>query len=396
MKVFRLIACLLMFLPNTTSNLDAKEPAVTKSDAKTGEKSAKNEKTAKNKRPQVDIAILLDTSNSMDGLISQARTQLWNIVQQVAKAEKKNQKPLLRVAVFEYGNSNLPATENYLRQVVPLTDDLDKVSEGLFGLETEGGDEYCGAVIKEAVKRLDWSNNRNSYKAIYIAGNEPFSQGEVDYEESCRAAIESGIVVNTIHCGAYERGVSGQWKSGADLAEGKFMNINQDRKIVQIKTPHDAILITLNNELNQTYLWYGARVEREAYANNQILQDKNSINAGASLSRIATKAGAAYSNRGRDLVDSWKDNPKFLEKIDEKMLPEIMQKMSASERKKHISKMATKRQEIQIKINAATQQRDAFIAAQKSNQIDNESDTLGEAIGIAVQSQLQDFGFQVE
>ncbi len=396
MKALSVISCLLILLATNPTSLDATEPAIKKDNTQSVNDSKKDEKPEKNKRPPVDIAILLDTSNSMDGLISQARTQLWNIVQQVAKAEKKKQKPLLRVAVFEYGNSNLPATENYLRQVVPLTDDLDKVSEGLFGLKTEGGDEYCGAVIKEAVKRLDWSKNRNSYKAIYIAGNEPFSQGDVDYEESCLAAIETGIVVNTIHCGAYERGVSGQWKNGADLAEGKFMNINQDRKVVQIKTPHDPILITLNNELNDTYLWYGAQAEREGFAKNQILQDENSISAGASLSRIATKAGAAYSNRGRDLVDSWRDNPKFLEKIDTKLLPEAMQKMNAAEREQHIVKMASKREAIQLQINAETQKRDAFVAAQMKNQADLKSDTFGDAIGIAVQSQLQDFGFQVE
>jgi hypothetical protein len=81
------------------------------------------------KRPRVDIAILLDTSNSMDGLIDQAKKQLWTIVQQFAKAKKHGQTPVLRVALFEYGNTNLPASEGYIRQVVPLTDNLDELSE---------------------------------------------------------------------------------------------------------------------------------------------------------------------------------------------------------------------------------------------------------------------------
>ena len=64
---------------------------------------------------------------------------------------------MLRVALFEYGNIGLPASEGYIRQVVPLTDDLDNLSESLFGLTTNGGDEYCGQVIDRAVKSLDWS-----------------------------------------------------------------------------------------------------------------------------------------------------------------------------------------------------------------------------------------------
>jgi hypothetical protein len=71
----------------------------------------------------------------MDGLIGQAKSQLWNIVQQFADAKKNGMTPALRVSVFEYGNTNLPATEGYIRQVV-LTDDLDSVSQALFQLTT--------------------------------------------------------------------------------------------------------------------------------------------------------------------------------------------------------------------------------------------------------------------
>lgn len=92
-------------------------------------------------RASVDVALLLDTSNSMDGLISQAKSQLWTIVQQFASAKKHGKTPLLRVALFEYGNTNLPASEGYIRQVVGLTDDLDVLSEALFALRTRGGDE---------------------------------------------------------------------------------------------------------------------------------------------------------------------------------------------------------------------------------------------------------------
>jgi hypothetical protein len=170
------------------------------------------------RRPAVDVAILLDTSNSMDGLIDQAKNQLWTIVQQFAKAKKNGKTPVLRVALFEFGNTGLPASEGYIRQVVPLTDDLDKLSESLFALRTNGGDEYCGQVINEAVKRLDWSKEPNGYKAIFIAGNEPFTQGTVDYRKSCKRAIERGIVVNTIHCGNSQEGIKDHWQNGPQLA----------------------------------------------------------------------------------------------------------------------------------------------------------------------------------
>ena len=41
----------------------------------------------------VQVAILLDTSNSMDGLIEQAKTQLWRVVNELAITEKLMTEP---------------------------------------------------------------------------------------------------------------------------------------------------------------------------------------------------------------------------------------------------------------------------------------------------------------
>ena len=134
----------------------------------------------------IQMGILLDTSSSMDGLIDQAKTNLWKIVNEMARAKKNGVSPKLQVALFEYGNDNLPASEGYIRQIVPLTDDLDKVSEALFKLTTNGGSEYCGMVIDKATKTLGWNKSNDIYKVIYIAGNEPFNQGDVDYLKSVK------------------------------------------------------------------------------------------------------------------------------------------------------------------------------------------------------------------
>ncbi len=352
-------------------------------------------------RPTVDVAILLDTSNSMDGLISQAKSQLWSIVQQFAKAKKEGKTPSLRVSVFEYGNTNLPAREGYIRQVVQLTDDMDKVSEVLFALKTNGGDEYCGQVISQAIKRLDWSSEPNGYKAIFIAGNEPFTQGSVNYTESCKAAIENGIVINTIHCGDYQTGVNTHWKDGADLAEGTYLNIDQDRKVVHIECPQDKIIIKLNGELNKTYLWYGSADTRKSYSENQIAQDRNALSAsgpgGFGKGRGATKASSLYRNAGRDLVDTFEEDGQILSKLKKAQLPNKMQAMSASERKLHVEKMAKTRAEIKKQIGQLSVEREAF-AAQKRKEIASEAggDTFGDVIGAAVRQQLQKSGFDLQ
>jgi len=132
----------------------------------------------------IQVAILLDTSNSMDGLIEQAKTQLWKIVNQLGRADKNGQTVKLQVALYEYGKSSIPGPEGYLRMIVPLTTDLDQISEELFKLSTYGGDEYCGRVIQSALDGLQWSRSADDYKVIVIAGNEPFTQGEIDYKNA--------------------------------------------------------------------------------------------------------------------------------------------------------------------------------------------------------------------
>jgi hypothetical protein len=349
-------------------------------------------------RPAVDVAILLDTSNSMDGLISQAKSQLWTIVQQFAKAQKNGQTPFLRVALFEYGNTRLPASEGYIRQVVPLAGDLDKLSEALFALSTSGGDEYCGQVIDEAIKRLDWSKEPGAYKAIFICGNEPFTQGPVDYHAACKQAIERGIVVNTIHCGHSSAGVDGKWRDGAQLAEGEFFNIDQDRAIVYVKCPQDEVIIKLNADLNKTYLWYGTSERRDYYCANQQAQDSNALAAGEGVAarRASIKAGALYDSSGRDLVDTIKDDAKILEKLKQEELPEVLQSMAPGQRVGYVNDMAARRSELQRRIVALSAEREAYLADRASRPAEQPTSgaTLGDAIVTTLKDQLEKSGFQ--
>ena len=257
--------------------------------------------------PLIQIAILLDTSGSMNGLIEQAKIKLWAIVNQFATAKQKGRTPLLQVALYEYGKSSIPKDENYIRMIVPLSDDLDRVSKELFILRTNGGDEYCGAVIAAATQGLQWSPSNDDYKAIFICGNEPFTQGGVNYLTACKSAAGRGVIVNTIFCGPEAEGIKGMWKDGALRADGSFLSIDHNQAVAAIATPQDKIIATLGSDLNLTYVPYG-NVGAEGKA-NQILQDANSIWGSVSnmAQRAASKRSHFYRNGTWDLVDACKD-----------------------------------------------------------------------------------------
>ena len=145
----------------------------------------KKPQTSNKKKAKIQIALLLDTSNSMDGLIEQAKSQLWNIVNELGKAKCDGQNTIVEIALYEYGNDGLNGVSGFVRKVLPLTTDLDKISTQLFELQTNGGQEYCGTVINRATQQLEWSSNDNDIRMIFIAGNEPFNQGSFSYEKAC-------------------------------------------------------------------------------------------------------------------------------------------------------------------------------------------------------------------
>src|SRR5690606_34228924 len=107
----------------------------------------------------------------------QARSRLWRIVNELSGARCDGMRPRLEVALYEYGNNRLSRESHYIREVCRFTDDLDLISQNLFSLRTNGGDEYCGAVIDRALRDLDWSHHSSDLRMIFIAGNEPFTQG---------------------------------------------------------------------------------------------------------------------------------------------------------------------------------------------------------------------------
>jgi hypothetical protein len=342
----------------------------------------------------IQIAILLDASNSMDGLIGQAKTQLWKIVNELALAKRNGKTPRLEVAFYEYGKSSLPSSEGYIRQIVPLSTDLDKISDELFKLTTNGGDEYCGQVIQRATKELSWNAGPGVMKAIFIAGNEPFTQGDIDYKKTCKEAVAKGIVVNTIFCGNEKEGISTKWKDGAELADGSFMNIDQNQKVVDIKAPQDSAIMALGAQLNATYISYGsAGVARKKM---QAEQDMNAQAAApaAMVQRSVAKASVSYENASWDLVDAKKDKMVSVAEMKAEELPEEMQKMTPKEREAYVDKKNAERTGLQAKISTLNAERRKYVAdEQKKMSADN---TLDKAVIDAVRKEATKKGYQFE
>lgn len=343
---------------------------------------------AEEEQPTIQIAILLDSSNSMDGLIDQTRQQLWNVVNALADVRKDGKVPTLEVALYHYGNDSLPYSEGFNRQLTDFTTELDGVSEELFNIRTNGGQEYSGWVIESAVQQLNWVEDDDDFRAIFIAGNEPFDQGKVPWAEAVTLASRNGILVNTIYCGSAESSERSLWAEGAELASGANFNINQDRAVVVQESPYDDEIRLLNDRLNTTYIPYGDSGVRGL--TRQLEQDMNS--GAAIVTRGASKSSAYYRNSSWDLVDAFDEGAVDLATLDEEALPEELQGLSLEKKEEYIAATQAERAAIQAQIRELTAKREDYIRKLPTDD-PNPQDTLDYAMIQALRTQLAKKGF---
>ena len=79
---------------------------------------------AADKPRDIDVAALLDTSGSMDGLIESAKIKLWAIVNDLAKIQPT---PTPRAGPYQYGNDGLPHDTGWVRTESQFTNALAEV-----------------------------------------------------------------------------------------------------------------------------------------------------------------------------------------------------------------------------------------------------------------------------
>jgi len=342
--------------------------------------------------PTIQIGILLDTSGSMSGLINQAKDQLWKIVNEVAKANKNNKDVVIQVGLFEYGKSSLPQYEGYLQMLTPLTSDLDKVSEKLFKLRTNGGEEYAGKVILEAVNRFAWSPNKDDMRLIIIAGNESFAQGNVPYKSAIQKAKDNGIIVNTIYCGNQEQGINLHWQDGAKLGKGKYFSINHNDRRVYVPTPYDDKIIALGKKLNSTFLTYGEKRLRVRKKEIRAAQDSNALKFSKTsyIERNLVKAKKQYTQTETDMVALYSRDKNFMNSISKDKLPDELKNKSKKEIAKILEEKRAKRESIQKQIEELETKRGNFIAKNSKES----SKDLGSAIIKSIRKEAIEHGFK--
>ena len=338
------------------------------------------------------IAILLDSSGSMEGLVDQARIQIWSVVDQIARVTRNERPVQLEIAVFQYGNTQDQESRGFVKKILGFSDDLDEVSRALFSITLKGGDEYCGEAIRQACDDLQW-NPSAAYKTVFIAGNESFDQGNTSFASVFPRLSEKSILLNTVYCQwkKAEPDEDVRWELSARLGGGTYLAIDHNHNVRDMETPFDGQFRELNRRMNDSFVWYGP--DGDKHRRNQLRQDKNAekMSATAMASRMSSKIGHLYHHVHSDLVDAMQHDVVDMATLPESKMPERLRQMTAEERAEYMEEKIAQREQVRREMATLIAKRNRWLQQQPGQ--DGSRQSWGSALEQAIAQQLADRGF---
>ncbi|HEX8285966.1 MAG TPA: vWA domain-containing protein [Pyrinomonadaceae bacterium] len=348
----------------------------------------------------LEMVFVLDTTGSMGGLIEGAKQRIWGIVNEVQQSPAR---PNVRVGLVAYRDKG----DRYVTQVLPLTNDLDKVYTTLMEYSADGGGdgpEDVRRALADGVRRAGWAKlDSNTAQIVFLVGDAPphddYAQ-EPDTLSTAAEAVSAGMVVNTIQCGADPQTQS-VWQQIARRGEGQYFRIAQDGGVQTVSTPYDARLSELGNKLGATYLAYGGGAGpagdyfRGRAAEVQASTEATVANA-APMTAQAERAVNKALNRDAyvgDLLQSIENGTVKLDEVKSDDLPADLKKLPAAERKKEVERRLAERQKIRDEIVTLKKQRDDYVAAERKKQTGTQTG-FDAAVATALKEQLSRKGIK--
>ncbi len=345
----------------------------------------------------LEMVFVLDTTGSMGGLIEGAKQRIWGIVNGVMSGKDKVNVKIGLVAYRDNG-------DEYVTQVFPLTDDLDKVYTTLMNYEAQGGGdtpENVRRALADGVHKAGWSKkSKNTSQILFLVGDAPPHN---DYEQepdvlvTTAKAVSQNMIVNTIQCGNLP-GTKEIWQQIAQRGEGKYFAIAQDGGVQSISTPYDKKLSELGAKIGATYVAYGGGAGKDgaAYRLNKMKAQATvevTVSADAPTEAQADRAvNKALNSRAYadDLIQEVENGNLKLSDVKTDDLPDDLKKLSPAAREKEVQNRIADRKQIRAEILELSKKRDAFIKTERAKM--GKQDGFDSAVENALREQMRRSG----
>lgn len=341
-------------------------------------------------RPQIDVVFVLDTTGSMGGLLEGAKQKIWSIASKMAEGKPT---PKIRVGLVGYRDRG----DEYVTKKFDLTEDLDAVYANLKTFQAGGGGdwpEHAGKGLSEAVQGMQWSGDKRTMKMIFLVGDAPAQEYDDGFSVKtwAKAAIQKGIVVNTVRCGEAPDTAT-QFAAIAKLADGSFVSIGQTGGMVAVATPFDDELSRINSEIAAKTLYAGKGAAREASTRKARDFAEMAPEAAADRLGFLSKSGSggmpaaaapAPTGGAVDLLAKPSEVRNFA--ADE--LDGALAGMDGDARVAHVEKLAGERKALEKKAVEVAKKREEW----KSKNVAEKEDSFDANVMKDVKSRAKDFG----
>jgi Mg-chelatase subunit ChlD/cell division protein FtsB len=347
--------------------------------------------TQANRRPQIEVVFVLDTTGSMSGLIAAAKEKIWSIASTMAAAQNA---PEIKMGLVAYRDRG----DDYVTQAIALSGDLDSMYAKLMDFQAGGGGdgpESVNQALNDAVTKLAWSQDPNTYKVIFLVGDAPPHmdyQDDVKYPATLAVAKQKGIIVNSIQCGQ-DASATHDWQQVASLGQGSYFQVAQSGNAVAIASPYDKKLAELSDKLDKTRLFYGSAEEKAKQAEKSAAVEK--LHKEASTESQARRATFNASASGKtnflgekELVDAVSSGEVKLADLPKPALPASLQAMSPAAQAEFVSKTKQERNELEAEIKQLAEQRNDYLR-EKVAATAGKKDTLDAKVYDAISRQAK-------
>ena len=171
---------------------------------------------------RLDVALVVDTTSSMDDEVARLRATLQAFV---ASLRSHPLRPLVRVGGVAYRDVG----DRYVTAPFEFTSDLAAVQRRIDTLDTAGGGDTPEAVqeaLDVAVNRLAWGGE-GTVRVLFLVGDAPphFERG-VPYTVTMRAALARGITIFPVACSDMDDTGEFVWRQLAAVTLGQFLFVS--------------------------------------------------------------------------------------------------------------------------------------------------------------------------
>ena len=238
------------------------------------------------RQPNIEVVFVLDTTGSMSGLIKAAKEKIWSIAGTMAQA---NIAPHIKMGLVAYRDRG----DAYITQSIDLSDDLDSMYSKLMDFRAAGGGdgpESVNQAIYDAVHKMSWNQDQNTYKVIFLVGDAPAHmdyQNDTPYPQTISIASNKGIVINAIQSGTNIQ-TTRNWQKIAKLGQGNYFQVEQSGNAIAIATPYDNALAELSKKMDKTRIYYGN--DQEKRKQRERVEASKKLHLGSSKASQARRA----------------------------------------------------------------------------------------------------------